>query len=967
MLKLTKTGIGLLTRLYRSVLQKCWLINIGVWALGAVGKTVSTLLPQTLRGTFSIFVEKIEKVLANLLKCNFLNDANILKLLDIKLTQSEAAKNGANTFGKMTNVPSAELLTSPSEGTSFAINAKEVLDSLLQTNSFCIKKKNLTISTALVTSLAFAGVMMCPSSAVADSLTAQEILSYLGTVSNGVATGTTGHTEWTNSGSSVQNFGWEGQTYGSGTMKIGDYWYTYTYTIPNNYTYAYTALGNNLTKDNITNKTFSEITSTIISITNNNNDNDIVSDFVKNIMKNGAHAITRDSGATTFGSVYGDFIANSSSVTGSTTWLNGIALYANQLSLGDITGDFIGNSSSGQYRTNGGLIHLTNNCSINNITGNFIGNVATLTSGNGYIFGGIIASYGDAFINKIEGNFIGNRADTSRGNNGIRSYGGVLYLGSLINTIKGNFLYNSAYGKNSRGGVFDIAPEGEITNVYGKFIGNYAESIIATNAHGGAIYNDGIINNISADFSDNYVTTSAGALGGAIENSGTINISNSSFINNYVSGNSSSKGGAIFNNGSIDFTGTNIFSGNYINSTSNLNDIYNEGTINVARGITTFNSGYIGSSAANLNVKPEAILTMNSALSGGNLTNEGTVNIGASDLLADTITNNGTLNLGDGMLSQTVSGSGDLVIGGMVTMSSATTGGKLIFSNDSSDYVNGIAATKAEIVSGDQYDIVTAAAVRDYISEYGGGSSIDVDTTFDKTSTNPATSTAIANFLDTNYSRKLTKTTAFCDGLDERFTADYEGKIEPDLEDKITLDFEDKINESPLDLAQIVKGSTDSKASAQSASIVGVRIGGTLDGLYDNLIKKAEATSKTSAQSASIVGVRIGGTLDGLYDNLIKKAEDPLTHSPFGSARDDNITFAAANDNTNYKQGGTINNEANTFSETTENVPAPEMHKIRQSRGISSFFRRNNEDMMEKISQSAANTQKINITTTRAA
>jgi len=35
MLKLTKTGLGLLTRQYRSVLKKCWMINLGVFALGA--------------------------------------------------------------------------------------------------------------------------------------------------------------------------------------------------------------------------------------------------------------------------------------------------------------------------------------------------------------------------------------------------------------------------------------------------------------------------------------------------------------------------------------------------------------------------------------------------------------------------------------------------------------------------------------------------------------------------------------------------------------------------------------------------------------------------------------------------------------------------------------------------------------------------------------------------------------------
>ena len=43
MLRLTRTGLGLLTRQYRSVLRKCWLINVGLWqTMGdAVSKAVS--------------------------------------------------------------------------------------------------------------------------------------------------------------------------------------------------------------------------------------------------------------------------------------------------------------------------------------------------------------------------------------------------------------------------------------------------------------------------------------------------------------------------------------------------------------------------------------------------------------------------------------------------------------------------------------------------------------------------------------------------------------------------------------------------------------------------------------------------------------------------------------------------------------------------------------------------------------
>ena len=40
MLRLTRTAIGLLTRQYRSVLKKCWAINVGIFALGAVATTI---------------------------------------------------------------------------------------------------------------------------------------------------------------------------------------------------------------------------------------------------------------------------------------------------------------------------------------------------------------------------------------------------------------------------------------------------------------------------------------------------------------------------------------------------------------------------------------------------------------------------------------------------------------------------------------------------------------------------------------------------------------------------------------------------------------------------------------------------------------------------------------------------------------------------------------------------------------
>ena len=40
MLRLTRTAIGLLTAQYRSVLRKCWAINVGIFALGAMATTI---------------------------------------------------------------------------------------------------------------------------------------------------------------------------------------------------------------------------------------------------------------------------------------------------------------------------------------------------------------------------------------------------------------------------------------------------------------------------------------------------------------------------------------------------------------------------------------------------------------------------------------------------------------------------------------------------------------------------------------------------------------------------------------------------------------------------------------------------------------------------------------------------------------------------------------------------------------
>ena len=149
MLKYTRSAIGLLTRLYRSVLQKCWLINIGVWALGAVGKTVSTLLPQSLRGTLN---DKTFNVIEKLLQTALMSgsaageDVAELKKLLQKLEQKygEAAKNGANTFDVAENVPTHQVSQTPDGGTLTSADIKALARLLRNVLINNVKENELT-------------------------------------------------------------------------------------------------------------------------------------------------------------------------------------------------------------------------------------------------------------------------------------------------------------------------------------------------------------------------------------------------------------------------------------------------------------------------------------------------------------------------------------------------------------------------------------------------------------------------------------------------------------------------------------------------------------------------------------------------------------------------------------------------------------------------------------------------------
>ena len=127
----------------------------------------------------------------------------------------------------------------------------------------------------------------------------------------------------------------------------------------------------------------------------------------------------------------------------------------------------------------------------------------------------------------------------------------------------------------------DTTNEGAITITGSTFEGNTA-------GNGGAVWNgfDGTVNITGSTFKGNTAVAGIGQ-GGAITNADEMTITGSTF-----EGNRAGKlGGAIFNaaNGKLTFNGTNTFTNN--TAADNTNDIYNAGTITVADGTTTLNSG----------------------------------------------------------------------------------------------------------------------------------------------------------------------------------------------------------------------------------------------------------------------------------------------------------------------------------------------------------------------------------------
>ena len=189
--------------------------------------------------------------------------------------------------------------------------------------------------------------------------------------------------------------------------------------------------------------------------------------------------------------------------------------------------------------------------------------------------------------------------------------------------FENNYAWNGGAIRNQ--GKADI----QITNIVGgDFVNN-------SSANGGAIWNGawGKMTISGAEFKGNSVSktsevyntdkTSSGQ-GGAITNAGVLEITNATFTGNSAAG----QGGAIANvesgggESKVTLSGTNTFANN--TAAGKANDIYNDGTLNIASGTTTLGGGITG----------DGTLTIE---------NGATLNIGTTTVKQSAVTLDGTL------------------------------------------------------------------------------------------------------------------------------------------------------------------------------------------------------------------------------------------------------------------------------------------------------------------------------------
>ena len=541
MLKLTRTGIGLLTRQYRSVLKKCFLINAGLFlALAPNVANASITWAETSEADRALSYNLSTGIGTGVVNGYIYTYTRPNGA--IATTYNSRGGTGSNTLSKTINIL----------GTNYTFNVKYASTSAPINNTG-------TLSSVTGTWLNNAE---------------HSIHNLPGTI--GTVTGT-----FANNGvSSIYHYTASIGTINADFIGNSQGIYTDCSTLTNINGYF---IGNSLTfnerannykgpaiffYDGVTNENVNanfignSITATLgtdtineaaggaftiyTGIARNNRANNITGDFIGNTINAYNYAV---GGA--FSSIVGERHGAGASDGATNT-------------IGTITGDFVGNTITGGSELWGGaLANISSGNStstvISTISGDFVANKATGT-GSG-VLGGAIANM------KI--------------NSGVAT---ITNIGT--STKKANFVGNYATSTSSQAQGGAIYNSGTITNLYANFVSNYASGSSGQTL-GGAIYNRGTLGiSGSSTFTNNKANNILNDIyndGGTISiNAGTTQLN--SGYNGTTAGKLNISSGAVFdlneNNGQL--------------HTSNLGVLTNSGTFRLGIDIQHPTTGTTG-------------------------------------------------------------------------------------------------------------------------------------------------------------------------------------------------------------------------------------------------------------------------------------------------------------------------------------------------------------------------------------
>lgn len=348
-----------------------------------------------------------------------------------------------------------------------------------------------------------------------------------------------------------------------------------------------------------------------------------------------------DEGEMYVGEINADFYYNSAvHLTGGA---QGGAIYTRDATIDYISGNFVGNYAQGSYNNPsivsalGGAISNKTGSDIKYIKGNFINNHASNLTTSSQTRGGAIENDAST-IGIIEADFIGNYAESLSASNG----GGILNILSTIEKINGNFVENYVKAsENASGGAINNNREGKISEgIKGNFVRNHAEAETDF-VRGGAVINFGYIKNIQGDMLENYARTNGNyAIGGALINmygtassQGIIDALSGVYANNYAESNGT--GSASYAQGGAIYNGANATISNIIDSAFIGNEA--RGYTDATDGGAIWNAGKITFSGNN--IFADNYKTVNGVKTANDIYNQGEINVAE----------NGVLNVGGGI------------------------------------------------------------------------------------------------------------------------------------------------------------------------------------------------------------------------------------------------------------------------------------------------------------------------------